>query len=462
MLNVMVLPHQSHYAQAPRLFPEICWFFLCCGYGAGKTRADVIAIDDVIKRLQGKKDRAGDYARVMLCGYTLAHLEKTALIYFRQYLTISKTEHTESKKYNIFKIGTVTVILQPLENPGEIFGLDVHAIFVEEADELTTDKMLEATKALGERCRQTLPDERDPYVCFASTSQGQKGLYAVYNYFKKSGIGFILIRGRSEDNPFLPKKTLQDMHKMYTPEEREVFMHGEFLAITKGRVLPGFDWERNYVGYDLDTKVRPDEEIFWGQDINSGYNRGSAYTLREGVLYALKYYDFQDLMDAPKVVRHDFPVQKIYWLPDVTIKDSFKAFAKELRKYQIKIIYRKKSPSVEDSSFLVSKLFYLGRLIICKIARDLAEACAIAMRDKNNLIPKGVGQSSPIHAIDGLRYVATFVVAKYPEFDDVRRLIMDKRASLRGEDDKETLVKKLVAGYTEISPEALGGDIFQE
>jgi len=460
MQNVVVLPHQSHYMQAPFLFPEIRWFFLCCGYGAGKTRADVIALCNDIKRLQGKKDRAGDYARLMVCGYTLSHLEKTFLIYFRQYLTISSTEYVENKKYNTFKIGTVTVILQPLENPGDIFGLDIYKIYVEEADELTTDKMIEATRALNERCRQIIPGERAGCICFASTSQGQKGLYAVYNHFKKSGIGFLLIRGRTEDNPFLDQGLVRDMIKTYTPEEREVFMHGKFLAIAKGRVLPGFDWERNYVSYDLDTKVRPDEEILWGQDINSGYNRGSAYVVRAGVLYALKRYDFQDLMDAPKVVRHDFPANKILWIPDVTIKDQFAAFARELRKYQIKIIYRKKSPGVEDSCFLVSKLFYLERLIICKIARDLAEACSIAMRDKDNKIPKGIGPSSPIHDIDGLRYVATYVVARYQGFDDIRKLIVDKRASLRSEEDKEILVKKLDSVYSEISPEAFNKGSF--
>jgi hypothetical protein len=462
MKNMVVLPHQSQYMQAPGLFPEVSWFFLCCGYGAGKTRANVIALLYDVKRLQGKKDRAGDHVRLMVCGTTLSHLEKTFLIYLRQYLITSKTPYTENKKYNTFKIGTVIVILQPLENPGDIYGMDVHKIYVEEADELTTDKMLEATKALNERCRQVIIGERSPCVCFGSTSQGQKGLYAVYNHFKKSGVGFVLIRGRTEDNPFLPKRLVRDMLKMYTPEEREVFMHGKFMAIAKGRVLPGFDWERNYASYDLDTDVKPDETILWGQDINSGYNRGSAYIIRDGVLYAIKYYDFQNLLDAPKVVRHDFPVQKILWLPDVTIKDSFPMFAKELRKYNITIIYRKKSPNVEDSCFLVSKLFYLNRLIVCKIAGTLAEACATAQRDKNNQIPKGVGPSSPIHAIDGLRYVATFVVVKYPDFAGIRQLIADKRASLRGEQDKEALVKKIGAGYTEINPEAFVTSAFND
>jgi hypothetical protein len=793
MKNVVILPHQSHYMQAPFLFPDLRFFMLLSGYGAGKTRANVFAIINDIKRLQGVKDRAGDYVRLMICGVTLSHLEKTLLIYFRQYLDISKTKYIENKKYNYFKIGTVTVLLQPMENPGEIYGLDVYKIYVEEADELTTDKLLEAVKALNERCRQTLPGERPPSLSFGSTSQGQKGLYALYNYFIKTGIGFLIVRGRTQDNPFLPKELIKTMYKIYTKEERLVFMEGMFLAIAKGRVIPGFDWARNYVEYDLDTDVRPGEVVYWAQDINciakgekvhtfrgdipieqviqgdlvltrkgykkvlsvfdngpnwvsrcatlystrghifrtpegdkaqwqvkqggniyylpkhesfrlriegiaekvvlkvkelnlmglstidtqarkdlvesisstlsikkcfmllfgsiltlinrngviytismvkmiidlhllyayfaryiqhytqenglkktlngliglrkkrtkqlergtkakqdrnitvsnkkrigqmgflhafvcvssviknslqkfllqcpvlknvsenasikerkrlvekkgvmsmlarnverslkvlkklnaaqelalenikeekmrnvddqnyefntnvydlevedaheyfvngtlvhnTGYNRGSAWIVREGVAYCIKYYDFPDLTKAAGVVRHDFPEQEIKWLPDVTIKDSFPSMAKDLRKYKIKIIYKKKNPLVEDSCFLVSKLFYLGRMKVCKIAQDVAEACATAMRDKENKIPKGVGASSPIHALDGVRYAAIFIVANHPDFKDIRKLILEKRASLRDDEDKEELVKELDGGYSEINP----------
>jgi hypothetical protein len=452
MKTVLVLPHQSRYLQAPELFPEKRWFFLIAGYGSGKTRANVFSVLYDVKRLQHKKDRAGDYARLMVCGYTLSHLEKTFLIYFRQILDTSKSKYTENKKYNTFKIGTVTILLQPLENPGDIFGLDVHKVYVEEADELTTDKMLEAVHSLNERCRQQLEGERSCCLCLSTTSQGQKGLYAVYNHFKKTGVGFVLIRARTEDNPFLPKELIRDMYKMYTPEEREVFMHGAFISIAKGRVIPGFDWARNYVNYDLDAGVESGETIYWGQDINQGFSRGSVYVVRNSVIYCIKYYDFSDLSDAPKVVRYDFPEQIIKWIPDVTIKDSFPAFARDLRKYGIKIIYRKKSPLVEDSCFLVSKLFYLGRLVVCKIAKNIAEACDLAMRDKDNKIPSGSGKSSPIHAIDGLRYATSFIVATHPDFADIRGLIADKRASLRDEMDQEPPVKHLTGGYSEINP----------
>jgi hypothetical protein len=252
---------------------------------------------------------------------------------------------------------------------------------------------------------------------------------------------------------FLPKELIADMLRTYTPEEKRVFMDGEFLAIAKGRVLGDFSWERNYLNYDLDTELQPGETVYIGMDFNVSYNRASAYVVRDRVIYGIKYYDFANPQDAPSVFRHDFPEQRILWIPDVTIKDSFPQFARELRKYGIQIIYRKKNPLVEDTVFLVNKLFYTGRLMVCKIAKDLAEACALAMRDKENKIPKGVGPSSPIHAIDGLRYVCSFICMRDKDFRDIRELIIDKRASFRSDSDKP--VQNLGNGYVQIHPDAL-------
>jgi hypothetical protein len=453
MQTIFVLPHQSEYMQAPYLFPEKRWFFFLCGYGAGKTKANVISLLYAVKGLQGKKDRSGDYARLMVAGYTLAHLNKTFLVYLRQTLDQSKTVYTENKKDNYFIIGTVTVFVIPMENPENIFGIDVHAIYGEELDELTEDKAIEAVRALSERCRQSIPGERSPFLCFASTSQGQKGLYRIYTHFKKRGTGFVLIRGRTEDNPYLPAAMIRDMKKMYTPEEIRVYMNGEFLAIAKGRVFPDFDRERNCVDYDLDTKLLPGETVYIGMDFNAGYNRASAYTVRDGVIYCIKCYDFPDPQDAPSVFRHDFPTQRILWIPDVTIKDSFPQFARELRRYDIQIIYRKKSPLVEDTVFLVNKLFYTGRLMVCGIARDIAEACALFMRDKDNRIPKGIGPGSQAHYADGLRYACSFICMRSREFRDIREMVMEKRASFRTDSDKP--VQELGGGYVQIRPDAL-------
>jgi hypothetical protein len=363
------------------------------------------------------------------------------------------SQYTENKKDNYLIIGTVTVLIVPMENPETIYGMDVAAVFVEEVDELTEDKAIEAVRSLSERCRQQIVGFRTPFLSLASTSQGDKGLFRIYTHFKKNGTGFVLIRGRTEDNLFLPATLIRDMKQMYSPEEARVYMNGEFLAIAKGKVLGDFSWERNYLDYDLDTELLSGETVYIGQDFNTGFSRASAYVVRAGVIYCVKYYDFPDPQDAPAVFRHDFPEQRILWIPDVTIKDSFPQFARELRKYRIQIIYRKKNPLVEDTVFLVNKLFYTGRLLVCKIAKDLAEACALAMRDKDNRIPKGKGPSSPIHAIDTLRYVAAFVCMRDKDFRDIRRLIIDKRTSFYSGGDK--LVQDLGSGYTQIHPDAL-------
>ena len=453
MQTIKLLPHQSLYIQAPLLYPQQRYFFLLCGYGACKTRANVFLTLHWVKKLQNKKDIAGDYARILVAGYTLSHLEATFLIYFRQILTSSKTPYVEDKKNNIFFIGTVTVMLVPLENPERLFGRDIALGIVEELDELTEDKAIAAVNALVERRRQQISGFRSPFLCFGSTSQGFKGLYRLYNHFKKSGIGFVLIKGRTEDNIYLPKEYVQDMRRMYTPEEFEVYAHGEFLAVAKDRVFPDFDWKQNYLNYNLDRSLLPSEEVYIGQDFNTGFSRASAYVIRDKIIYCIKYYDFPNPQDSPGVFRHDFPDQRIIWIPDVTIKDSFPQFGRELRRYDIHTAYRKKSPLVEDTVFLVNKLFRLERLLVCRIAAPIAEACSAAMRDNDNKIPKGKGPTSPFHAIDGLRYVCAFIAANKGDFADIRRLVMNRRASLR--DEPEELITPMRGGYATIHPQAM-------
>ena len=768
-MNIKLLKHQGLYLQAPERFPEKRHIFLTCGYAAGKTMSNVLLALYWIKKLQGKKDVAGGYARLIVAGTTLTHLEGTFLIYFRQFLNVSKSKYTEDKKHNMFIIGTVTVMLVPLENPERLYGRDVFSCICEEVDELTEDKMLEATKALSERCRQNIVGERDPFLVYASTAQGTKGLYRIYTQFKKSGIGFIFIRGRTEDNIHLSQSYINDLKRIYTPEEKRVFMDGEFIAIAKGRVFGDFDWNRNFVEYDLDTELFPGETVFIGMDFNchaehtrvatlrgeipikdvvvgdmvltrkgykkvlsvfangenivsrvagvsstrghifrtpegdkaqwelknyyylprrkrslfrhaaivntmlqesdleerciegttvqiglpesilfvtalknfciglfmngmlgkflmvlwyiiltglmitgqrilkrcrekniwpsmkrvsefqrrgrmgtlrqsacaryvesplleklrqlvhvrisavlnyeslnvesvvweravkvvkrcgkhaqglygalrrialratlffreraslnfaknvpmsekeypnksmqiefpanvydleiedaheyfvngtlthnTGFNRASAYVIRkneadEWSLFCIKAYDFPNPQDAPMVFRNDFPDQEILWLPDVTIKDSFPQFGRALRRNNIHIIYRKKSPLVEDTVFLVNKLFYTRRLIICRIAKDVAEACALFMRDVDNKVPKGKGPGSHAHFADSVRYIASFVASNRREFLDMRRLVLNKRASFR--ETSEELVAQLKSGYVDIDPD---------
>lgn len=791
--TVLLLPHQERFIQSPELFPDVRWHFLLGGYGCGKTRSLAIATLKLCLELEGEKDEGGLYAKIVVGGYTYAHLEQTFLIDFRAYLDTSKTPYHEDTKNHIFTVGTVQVILVQLLEPGKIFGQSVYACIVDESDELPEDVMIEAMKSLSQRCRQIMPNHRAPFLMSASTAQGMKGFYRLYCHYKKSGIGFVLIRARTQDNWYLPKEYIIDLWKNFTEVERKVYMEGQFLSVSQGRVIPGFDWDRNFVPEsDMDLELRPGERVYIGQDFNCGigstlvitshgevqlkdikagdyvltrkgfkkvltaacrgvkivydfgklgftkdhvaitpqgdkqlweaqnfyclkeqsiseyrklgtvwerlnelkqyfmtdtcgkdvptvptmcngnilqatrqcytgtfiesfmgkylkgitsitridtmttdlkllsacqaqnmqnfiticqetilenlhgkthqkryllgisqkkvkciiqkylrklglqerstvnvlasivaeyfrlkserlnvalsagldtvsrenltainevrqeitetltlslkelvlfverrlqellqrntaknisvigsvpatdereaevydievedaheffangilvhncgYNRGSAWVARNGTLHCIKRYDFPETDDMPNIYRYDFPEQDIFWLPDVTVHDQYPHFARDLRRNDIHIIHRSKSPLVEDSCFLISKLCAQGRILIHSQAREVAEAFSTASRGKDNKIPKGVGPNSPIHDIDGARYVCSYLALILPEFKDIRKGIMSHLASFRaGAEEMEermSAVGEIGAGYTRIEGRA--------
>ena len=329
----------------------------------------------------------------------------------------------------------------------------------DEIDELPEETMIEAMKSISQRVRQVMPNHRSPFIMAASTAQGMKGFYRLYCHYKKSGIGFVLTRARTQDNWYLPKEYILDLWKNFTETERKVYMEGAFLSVTQGRVIPGFDWDRNFEPEsDLDLELIPGERVYIGQDFNSGYNRGSAWVARNGILHCIKRYDFPDADDMANIYRYDFPEQDIFWLPDVTIKDQYPHFARSLRKNDVHIIHRSKSPLVEDSCFLISKLCAQGRIMIHSQAREVAEAFSTASRGKDNKIPKGVGPNSPIHDIDGARYVCSYLALILPEFKDIRKGIMSHLASFRAGaqevEERVGAVRSLGAGYTRIEGRA--------
>jgi hypothetical protein len=185
---------------------------------------------------------------------------------------------------------------------------------------------------------------------------------------------------------------------------------------------------------------------------NSGYHRGGVYALRGSVVWCVKRYEFPDIRLAPRVVRTDFPRANILFISDSTAKDQVRHFIKELKRHNIFWIYRSKNPNIEDSAFLVNKLLYLRRLVFTKMAVEAAQAAAIANRDKNGQIPKGVGPSSPIHDVDHIRMVCYYLASNRKELNDVRMVTIARKQQLAEEVPE---VEEMRGGYAKISPSAL-------
>jgi hypothetical protein len=454
----LLLPHQSLFTQAPFLYPEKRFHFLVGGYGCGKTSSLASAWQKIAYTVNGKVDKEGRGPRILLGGINLGHLEKTTLNYILTDLDNSGTKYTYNKKDNRLFVGNTMTILTSLSEPQRIAGYDVVAALCDEIDDLQgadpDGTTYEAVRAVNERTRQRVRGYRTPFIMFGSTSQGQRGLYRVYNNFKGSGVGFTLVRGRTADNHHLEKSYVDSMYRVFTPAERAVYLEGQFIALAAGRVFGDFDWARNYANVPMDTEIHPGERIYWAQDFNQGYHRGCAAVLREGIIFIVKRYEFPDIREAPKVLRYDFPHNDIWWIPDTTAKDEIHQFTNELFNYRIKWITRTKNPNVEDTAFLVNKLLYSGRLICTQMAKETATALASFSRDKNNQIPKGVGPMSFAHDCDGPRYLCHYLALNEPSLRDIARITLYRHLQHEVDAGKESLIVDLGHGYTAIDHRA--------
>lgn len=148
MTTVKLLRHQGIIMQAPYKYKNIRYFFDVAGYASGKTSALVYCIINAVRNLQGKKDKEGHNARIILGSKNLTFMMKTSVSNLEQTLQLTNTPYRFDKKNNIITIGTVEIYLIPLENPENIYGWSV-ACF-EENTLITTDKGEKAIKDIKE------------------------------------------------------------------------------------------------------------------------------------------------------------------------------------------------------------------------------------------------------------------------------------------------------------------------
>lgn len=268
---VKLLDHQARFVQAPYIFEDIRFFILCGGFACGKTSSLVYAVLYAVKLLLGKKDKEGNNPRIMVCSKTITFLSKTWTTKFEQVLKATGSSYKYDKAHNIITVGSVEIYLIATEEPENIYGFDVCYCVVDELDELPTGTAMEAVKSINDRVRQQIEGFRSPTLCFATTSQGLKGLYQTVLHFKKSGIGYVLMRARTCDNTYLPKDYVKNMYTIYNEKERECLLEGKFISIDSGLVFPDYNPEKNLLDYDLYETVRDemtDATVYIGQDFN--------------------------------------------------------------------------------------------------------------------------------------------------------------------------------------------------
>lgn len=413
-MDLRTFRHQSLLLSAPRQHPEIPYYFLIGGYGCGKSFSGVLTILDLYHRYNGKNVVFG------IGGTSQTLLRKTLLTDLFKTLEAAGIQYSHNKLEHIVTIGTVQFIYIGTSSPEQIYAYNFSGFICDELDELPQDKAIEAFIAIQERTRVVLPDGRDPFSVFMTTAQGLRGTYRIIGDLKDRGSKFIKIRGLTKNNTTLSKEYVNRLYSLYNENERRAFLEGEFVDLYTGRVYGEYREDEHMIEpIDIDSN----EEIYIGQDLNSGFSKGIAFVLRNNKLIPLKEYSFEQIGNAPRIIRNDFPMNDIYWYPDSSAKEIMTGYLKEIRSMGINLRMGTINPSVTERIFIVNKLFKIGRLHTTKNLKQWPMALKTRQFDKKGDPEKGQGQFAPDHMCDAAEYVIWRLVSSLPAFSDIYSLV---------------------------------------
>lgn len=394
---------------------------------SGKTSALVKAIEHTVKLLLGKKDLEAHNPKVLVASKNLTFMKKTLTGLLEQDLKETNSEYSYDKAHNIITIGNVELLLIPDEDESSIYGFSCSCAYVDELDELDTQTAMAVVKSINDRCRQQIEGFRTPFMCYTTSSQGLKGTYQTVMHFQRSGIGYVLMRARTKDNIYLPKDYVENMYSIYNEKEVACLLEGQFVSIDSGLVFPDYHPDVNKLDVDLYDYVRDNSlPVYIGQDFNGFGNNAVAFAIISGAIIAIKDYEFPDIRRAPEVFRYDFPTSEILWIPDMTYKEHFVEFKKELRVFNIKIAYRSCNPLVGDRNFACNKLFVAQRLFICPMCKGMENTLMTWQKDPKTGQPSKGGKGAPDHKGDCMGYVVHYLLSWKRELKPLYRVTLER------------------------------------
>lgn len=408
--DIDLLRHQQQFIQIPWEHQELEAVFLIGGYSCGKSFSLVSFILNVSAKYFGEP---------VVCGIgspTITFFKKTILIDLERTLISCNIRYRLNQQDNSIIIGTVKWYVIPIEQPKDIYGYNFSIFIVDELDEISQEKAIEAFGAIQERTRIKLPDGRKPFSAFASTAQGLKGIYQITENLKEKQIPFAIIRGLTKDNTNLPPEYYDRLYALYNENERLAFLEGQFVNLTAGRVYPGYD-ETTCSADDIE--VMPNDVIHVGQDLNIGASCATCIVKRDKLLYVVKTFQFKDFSQSAKEIRTAFPTNQILYYPDASGKMIIQGYLAEFQQYGIDLRTGTVNPPIIERIFLVNKMLSTGRMKRCKSVKDLDLAWKTRVYDDNGNPAKSKVHPAPDDTCDSLEYSLWRILSADPDYFDL-------------------------------------------
>jgi PBSX family phage terminase large subunit len=341
-LDFKVLPHQRKFISSNTNT------MLVAGYGSGKSYAGVYKT--ILKKLQYPKHRVAYY----LPTYPL--VKDIAFGKFTEALEDLGLEYKLNKSdKEIYITNYGTIIFRSMDNAETIVGYEVAYSLIDEADILPTEKMDLVYKKILSRNRSI----ENPTVDAVSTPEGFKWLYNMAN----SGF-FNVIKAKTYDNKFLPKKYIADLEDQYPEELLKAYLNGEFVNLTSGTVYNKFNREK----HNTNLTHSAGDHLIVGQDFNIGGCCSVIWIKNGQGLFAVDEMINKDTFEVITSIKKRYPQNTIEVIPDASgIQGNTSATKSDiqlLRDAGFKVNAPSKNPRVMDRIISANNGFEKGYIFI--------------------------------------------------------------------------------------------------
>jgi len=249
-----LLKHQREtlrlvFQNKPDKFGVIPWAIaLVSGFGAGKSETLHRTVVATLLAFPG--------ANVALYSVIMDLLKLNNIPRIAELLDELNLKWKLNKQDLVFTVeGYGKIICRSMDNPARIIAYEVFMSAVDELDTLPEDKAREAWNKLIARNRQVLPGVDMPNkILVATTGEGYRFVYKTWKKDPKPG--YVLIKAKTTDNPFLPKSYVQSLYDSYPEHLIEAYINGEFVNLNGNAVYYAFDRDIN--SFSIESMLETD------------------------------------------------------------------------------------------------------------------------------------------------------------------------------------------------------------
>jgi len=341
-VEVDILKHQLAFVESTATHTG-----LIGGYGSGKSFAGVLKT--TLMKLK--------YPAIPVAYYlpTYGLIEDVAIPKFAELLTNMNTPYVLNQSKHFFNTKYGKIILRSMSNPERIVGYEVGYSLIDETDILSKDAMTDVFVKIIARNRCQLPNGDKNKTDVVGTPEGFKWAYEFFVTKKKANRK--MIKAKTLDNPFIPEEYIETLSDIYTPQQLEAYLNGEFVNLTSGNVYHHFDRVEN----NSIREIQPNDVLHIGMDFNITKMNAVVHVMDGLIKTAVaEIVNAYDTFEMVSLIKSKYPNHSIVIYPDASgdnRKSSGKSDIVVLREAGFTIRKQSKNPFVKDRVNAVNAAF---------------------------------------------------------------------------------------------------------